>query len=302
MTQETAAVEAEKEEVEVVEQPRDDSGKFVKKEAEPVEAQATEDDEDDAAPPKPAVLVPKARYDFKAAQAKQLEKRAADLEAKLRSYEEADKKAKESPAVDYDAQIAAIDKQIADARKDGNTDAVIELMDKKTELRIAKVASAREPAQEIDTSKLTEEALDKLRVDEAITRLEEEYSVLVPDSDDYDPDVVAEIQDLRAAFEARGYSRFDALSRAVNYVLPNIESKTEKTIEAPTLSGPRKTDVKKNIDAKKRMPPDMLSVATPSDKLGMQNELPSVYKLTEAEFEALPESKKRQMRGDFFGA
>ena len=288
MTKTTAAViEEEIEEVKdapVIETPVEE----VKADETPVEAT-----------PPATHLIAKARYDFKASQAKQLAARNQELEAKLREYE-AGAKAPTTDAPDYAAQLAAIDKQIADARKDGNTDAAIDLIDQKADLRVKAALAAQAKPTELDPAKVTEEAIDKLRVDDLITRLEEQFAFLDPEHEAYDDAIVSEIQDLRHAFEARGYSSADSLSRAANYVLGPMMKDDEKPA-APT-GGPRKTDIKKNLDAKKRMPPDLLSIATPSDKLGMQSELPAASKLTEEEFRAIPDSKRRQMRGDFFGS
>jgi hypothetical protein len=253
-----------------------------------------EDAEEDV---KQSAMIPKSRYDFKAAQAKEAQKRATELEAKLRQYEDRDAKKDEGPTVD--AKLAEIAQQIADAKKDGNTDKVIELMDQKHELQIAALAQSQRPGKTVDPEAISEAAIDKIRMEDLIDQLEERYSMLVPDSEDYDEDVVTEITDLRTAFEQRGYSRFDSLQRAVHYVIGTREAAPAPAPE-PAKGGKRKTDVVKNLDAARKLPPDPTKISTPSDGAGLQDELPSASKLTDKDMDALPESTLRRMRGDYF--
>lgn len=286
------------------EQPRGDDGKFVKKEAEKAEETTTEEaeteTEDQVEEESPLKLIAKSRYDFKAAQAKQLAAKNAELEAKLREYEAAEKKTAKTDEPDYAAELAALDKQIAEARKDGNTDLAIDLLDKKSELRVKMALQPKQEQSTVDPTKLTADAIDQIKADELIDRLEEAFDVLNPEHKDYDETLVEEIVDLRSAFQARGYSRVDALSRAANYVLaPLLKDAGSPKVDDKPAPGKRVTDIKKNLDAKKRMPPDVTKIATPSDKLGLQGDLPEVHKLSEKDFAALPDSVRRRARGDF---
>jgi acyl carrier protein len=243
---------------------------------------------------KPSVLVPKSRYDFKAAQAKQAQQRAAELEAKLKAYEDRDRKQAATP--DYTAQIADLDKQIVDARKDGNLEKAFELLDQKQELRIAAIQAQAQP-QTIDANAVSQAAIDSIKVDDLIDQLEAEFSILVPDSEAYDEEIVAEIQDLRAAFEGRGYSRYDALYRAANYVLGTAQPAAKDEPAEPAI-GKRTTNIKGNLAAAKRIPPNASKIATPSDSAGLIDDLPQASRLTDKDFDALPESVLKRMRGD----
>jgi hypothetical protein len=276
---------------------RDDKGRFTKAEVEealPESAASSDEDagEDDAPPP---VLIPKSRYDFKAAQAKEAMKRAAELEAKLRTYEQQREPARKEP--DFDAQLSDVNAQIAAARKDGDMEKVVELMDRKHELQIQSLRAQTPAATQVDPDLLTQQAIDNIRVDDLIDQLEEQFSFLVPENEDYDEDIVSEILDVRTALEARGYSRYDSMQRAAQYVL-GASSRVAHAAEAPA-AGPRKTDRSKNIDAARRIPPNVANAGMPSDAAGMTDDLPSVSKLSEKDFEALPDSVRRKMRGDF---
>jgi hypothetical protein len=110
-------------------------------------------------------------------------------------------------------------------------------------------------------------------------------------SDDHDPDLVEEVADLIDAFEAKGMAAPDALRRAAKSILRQDVfavggAKSLKKAE------PRKTDVAKNLAAAKRQAPDEPGLV--KEKAGKVD----VSKLTEAEFDALPEETRKRYRGD----
>lgn len=61
----------------------------------------------------------------------------------------------------------------------------------------------------------------------------------------------------------------------------------------------KQAQVSKNLDVTKRQPASMKDVGLDSDKLGATSTTPDVNQMTREEFDALPESTKARMRGDF---
>jgi hypothetical protein len=55
--------------------------------------------------------------------------------------------------------------------------------------------------------------------------------------------------------------------------------------------------IKKNLDTSLRQPGSLKPMGADSDKRGEKGGLPDVAKLSEEEFDALPESTKARMRG-----
>ena len=122
------------------------------------------------------------------------------------------------------------------------------------------------------------------------------------DSDEYDEELVERVSELTEAYEAKGLSAPDALRKATKLVLgvdpfrpakslardEKKEDKKEK--EKPAA---RKTDVKKNLNAQKKQPAE-----EPGDHKEKTGKIDPM-KLSDADWDKLPESKRRELRGDF---
>jgi hypothetical protein len=62
----------------------------------------------------------------------------------------------------------------------------------------------------------------------------------------------------------------------------------------------RKTaQVQKNVEAAKAQPASMRDTGLDSDKLGQKNGLPDMSTITQEEYNALPETIRAKLRGDF---
>lgn len=136
-----------------------------------------------------------------------------------------------------------------------------------------------------------------------IEELNEEFDHFNPNNEAYDQVLVDEAVDRRDLFIARGMSMSDALDKAARevaklYDLPsNFEAQADEELarmdaedkgKAPAA---RKPDVKKKIAQAEKQPPQM-------GEGSAQEEQKSATSMTDAEFEALPESTKARMRGD----
>ncbi len=127
------------------------------------------------------------------------------------------------------------------------------------------------------------------------------------ESEEYDESLVERVDDLTQGFEARGMPPADALRKALRYILGkdpfkesrrlarDLRRRAEEEEEARKKRlPPRKTDVKRNLDAKRKQPPD---------EPDARKEQPSRIdprRLSDEDFDKLPKSKLRELRGDFF--
>lgn len=226
-------------------------------------------------------MIPRHRYDSAA-------QRAKEAEAKLAAYEaEVNKTKAKDPVDDYEAQLAELDLKQAKLLADGEYEAA------------AKIA---QQTRAIDRKRMEEEfenrsthssnaTIEQIRLDQAIDTITTTYSVLNPESEDYDQSAVDEVLSLQRAFVSSGKNPTQALHDAVHY------ARIEGT-PAPAAEKKRKTDVGKNLDTQKRTPPDTGKAGADSDTSGMKDKIPDINSLSEEEFDALPEATLRRMRGD----
>ena len=277
---------------------------------EPVQAVAEEETVEEK--PK-GIRVPKFRLDAVTARAKAAEQRAQELEARLAALEAQSKSAPsktEAPQVSaqdaHTAQMEKYDEQIAEAIAEGNSKEASKLM---RESRIAQETYMQERMEarfsestKQATQQATSQAQEAARMESILDQLEEQFPVFAEGSDEYDQAVNDKVLEVQQAYIKAGRAPSDALVEAVNLVLPSFgygSNNEPRTPAAPKAVESRKTDVKKNIAAAKQQPPDVSNIGEDSDTAGVQSTGINVLDLTEEEFDALPESKKAELRGDF---
>lgn len=263
------------------EQPRDDKGRFAEKE----------------------VKIPKSRFDDavnKEREAREAaERRLAALEKQL---------AESTKVVEQSQQLAEMEtkgeelsKQHAQLLVDGEVEKAVEVMKQIRHLdrQIAKAEMTTE------TQRATAATLESEKVDLAIAQLEAEYTALNPDSEEFDSALANFVlSEQRRLIEEQGMAPSKALIKAGADIMKRFspQKQAEPEPEKKGLkneSDRKQTQVSKNLDATKRQPASMKDVGLDSDKVGATSSLPDVSMLTREEFDALPESTKARMRGDF---
>lgn len=274
---------AEKKGEEAEEQPRDDKGRFAEKD----------------------VKIPKSRFDDavnKEREAREAaERRLAALEKQL---------AESTQRVEQSQQIAELEtkgedlsKQHAQFLVDGEVEKAAEVMKQIRQLdrQIAKAELTTE------TQRATAATLESEKVDLAIAQLEAEHTALNPDSEDFDAALANFVlSEQRRLVTEQGMAPSKALIKAGADIMkrfaPQKEAEAEAEPEKKGLkneSDRKQAQVSKNLDVTKRQPASMKDVGLDSDKLGATSATPDVNQMTREEFDALPESTKARMRGDF---
>ena len=267
------------------ETPREPDGKFAKK---------PKDDKDDGK------VIPKARFDEQIAKererAEAAERRAAELEKQA---------AQVTRNLDIDkavGDVAELRKQERKALLDGDEKTAAELSAQADRLN-RQIAIAESGHM---TSEAKEQALEDMRFELTLERMEEKYPTLRPGNEAYDQDLVDDILDKqRGLIWRQRLSPSKALAKAVETVMSR-QAKTpapegEKAGLAAAQTGePRKAAaVAKNLDAAARQPGALKDVGLDSDKAGQTKAVPAASAMTLEEYEALPEATRAKMRGDF---
>lgn len=112
-------------------------------------------------------------------------------------------------------ELTAMEEKYNDLLAEGDTKAATRMMTeirrKNAELNAATIAQR--------DAEIMARAVEKVRYDEALDRIERAYPQLDPDSEEYDEDVYQDVVDLMQAGQRRGLSATKALQRAVDRVL-----------------------------------------------------------------------------------
>ena len=297
-----AAVDAEKVAADLA---RDAKGKFVKKEAEPDEevvaaaaeaARVAEEEENQNFP----VRLNKAKQqrDANAAAAAAAVARAEAAEAALRALTPSQAKAAPDPIADINAQLDELYTKVEEARADGDSKLAASLQ---RQIDTKNRDITRFEAENI-AARTTTAASANDRFNTMLDVLESAIPQVDPRHEDYDADAVKELDFQVRAYEKMGLAAPDALRRASNLLFrvdvfapkKAVELAKEAAVVAPAVPAVKKTDVAKAVATQNKQPPDASNVGANKDDTTINPET-----ISDEDFDALPESKKRQMRGDF---
>ena len=289
-------------EVKAEDQPRDEGGKFAKK-----ERQADPDTE---------VRIPKARFDEQVAKererAEAAERRAAELEARLNAQQPKEEQ-KPDPVNtkidDLETRIEALQDKRDGFLVDGDTEKAAEVRREiralEKELRTIEAQTALTKAEQIAAQKFELQS-EEQRVNTVVSELESTFSVLRQGSDDFDPRMVnfvlAEQQRLITELKL---NPSEALRRAGKETMElfghkpaGAKADQEEKPETPAEKRQREARAKV-ADTVARQPASLKDAGLDSDKAGQDKVDLDVSKLTEAEFNALPAAQLAKLRGDF---
>ena len=228
-------------------------------------------------------MIPKRRLDDVVAKQRKAEQEAAELRKELA---EALAKAEAIPAID----ILALSKMRNEATLDGDLDKAAQI-DKQIYEASKQVAS--EP---IDMEALESRVEAKMELKATLTSVFEEFPQLDTDSDSFDEELNSEALVFQSAYLHQGYSPAEAVRRAANAAIRVVRPELMTATEAPKVAAKaRKTNVKGNVDASNAQPPKMNQGESGGKT---SSEMIDINKLTDEEFDALPEATRARMRGD----
>lgn len=291
---------AEPEGEESAKEPEGEEKPAAEKTDEAEEAAAPEEEPDAGEEEEPAsnqnYMVPKHRYDTAKERAQRAEQRALELEQQLQqgnrpAQQERDSQTRDE-APDFDSQLSEIDRNHAKALADGDYEQAAQLASRARQVEREMYRSEIEAS----SRRAMDTARESTKLDQTINEVYEQYPTLDPDSGNFDQDKTDEVLRLQGAFSAAGMAPSAAVQEAVKYAF-NIPDTIPAGEDKPAATK-RTTDVDRNVKTANSQPPDMKSVGSDNGSAGVTEEMPDITKLTDEEFDALPESKLRLLRGD----
>lgn len=148
-------------------------------------------------------------------------------------------------------------------------------------------------------------ATERARYSTSLERIESAFPTLNPDHDEYDEELMAEVVELKDAYQIKGFTPTQALQKAVKAL---VEPRTTRQ-EMATSSTPRVNDKDVAAERKKdavgrtaaavgKTPPSLARTGTDSDRMGGPADIHAVMKMSQAEFAKLSEDQLAKLRGD----
>ena len=232
-----------------------------------------------------APMVPKSRLDEVLQKQKALQKQLDDLKAeKLPKVEE---------PTEYD--FAAKETEYQDLLLNGEAEKASAL---RNEIREAEKAQYMYEVEQRVGQKVQQNT-EYTELQQKALELQKQYPILDENTADFNKDIVDEVITLRDAFMTKGQTGPDALQKAAEYVLkvktPELVT-TKPTPEAKKdIERKKKANVSKKMEASKAQPPQM---AGESQNV-KDSKVVDINRLSEKEFNALPEETLKRLRGDF---
>lgn len=224
------------------------------------------------------------------------EKKAAELEATLKAKD---------VGVDLDklnTEIEDLEEKLDQAIADNDATLKKAL---RRDLREKQMTLARAEATQLSVQ-ATAMAVERVRYDSLVERMEAAHPEMNPEDDAYDQDRVDEIMDLKGAYEAKGLSSSEALKKAVKFVFPagakpKVEEKEDETPEdkqaAADAAAKRKEEAIRKAQAARENQPGAANKGKASDKAG-GGVAGNIDKLSDEEFDKMDPKELKRLRGD----
>ena len=198
-------------------------------------------------------------------------------------------------------ELVAMEAKYNDLLAEGDTQAAAQLM---TQIRRKNAELSSITAAQRDAEVMAR-AVEKVRFDEALDRIEEAYPELDPESEEYDEDTYQDVYDLMMAGRQRGLSATKALQRAVARVMgaettaqKRATTATPRVDENDVASRRRGEAVRRNLDAARRTPPATHRISANNDAAGGALTAKAVMSMSEDDFEKLSDKDLARLRGD----
>ena len=198
-------------------------------------------------------------------------------------------------------ELVAMEAKYNDLLAEGDTQTAAQLM---TQIRRKNAELNSITAAQRDAEVMAR-AVEKVRFDEALDRIEEAYPELDPESEEYDEDTYQDVYDLMVAGRQRGLSATKALQRAVARVMgaettaqKRATTATPRVDENDVASRRRGEAVRRNLDAARRTPPATHRISANNDAAGGALTAKAVMSMSEDDFEKLSDKDLARLRGD----
>jgi hypothetical protein len=152
-------------------------------------------------------------------------------------------------------------------------------------------------------------AVERVRYDTVVDRLETAYPAMNPDHEDYDSDKVQDVLDLKETYERKGLAPSAALQKATGKIfgVASTKQETATTVtpkvdaedKAAAVAAERKAAATKaGVDASKKTPPTDAKGGIDHDKIGGGLTAKNAMLMKQDEFAKLDQKTLAQLRGD----
>jgi len=249
------------------------------------------------------VLIPKERFDAAVQRERSEKERVAAQLAELQKRE-----ADRAVSADMQQAAAKIKVMIKDHTQllaDGELDKASELMGDILQLQ-SDMADRRSQAY---ADQGRSQAKSEIQYDGVVAQLEMEYPEINPDDvENFDREAVRKVQAyMTGLMQTENLTASKALKEAVTTILGAKRAAEDQSDDAKRRAaeelGMRRKEaaVTKNLAAQGKQPANLKDVGKDHDKEGGPLDASAVMKLSQEEFNKLPEDKLAQMRGDYIG-
>ena len=245
-------------------------------------------DEDEEAP----ITIPKARFDEAQRKARE---RQQELERRINEMEK--KTVVETTRTDFsklEDEIEDLNTKFEDLLLEGEVDkarVVRRQRDQKQnemfDMRLAQTSQATGSA-----------AVEQMRFDAQLAQFEAKYPAINPDSDSFNGEMVAEVNEMLQVYKAAGYTLAASLNKAIHYVVRDEGSPAVSEDPSILRSKRGQQARKKVLSAIKKMPPDLTGKGRDSGKTGRDDGLPDVTRMTPEQFDKLSKEDLIALRAD----
>lgn len=236
--------------------------------------------------------IPKARFDEVNARMKQAEAEKQALEAQLRALQQP----QAAPAAKEPTQAGQVDINAAE-------DAYLEALRqgdaaRARQIRVAINAHIQQQAENAAIEKVTA-TLSQRETESSLVKVAnesiEKYPFLNADSEHANEEAIAEVVEWRDYYASKGLRADQALQKAVAKIVPMYapKAKEPEPEPEPKIDTRGKEAIQRNALAANAQPAPLAGVGERASKARYD-----VSKMTEDEFDALPASEKKRLRGD----
>jgi len=262
------------------------------------EEEEPEVDEPEAPKQKQKIMIPKTRLDDEIAKRRKLENELKQIRAE-REAKPTDDKADEA----FDAVVKeanALLRQANEAVLDGDLDKAAQLQqDALVKMATAKQAPTK--SNDADPEEMIEQLEARIELKHTVKNIYEKFPMLNNESEDADPELIERAVMYERMYAEMGHTPAMAVERAVQDAIALLRPEllqTEQPVTQPKVDPAKKRvqekrqNLEKKVELSQKQPPKAQSSTTSEPTID-----PST--LSEEEFDALPESTKARLRGDF---
>lgn len=246
------------------------------------------------------VAIPKSRFDEAVKKEREAREAAESTAKELQAQLDANKIAVDT--VKLEGEIEKLEDELDAAMADNQIEEKKRL---RKEIRSRQEAISEARAEQ-RSRYATAVAVEQIRYDALLDRLETAHPEINADHDDYNEQIAADVLDLKSAYEAKGLGSAEALRKAASFVFKEV-AKVEKPKEPPKEDEKAKAEaaakrkeeaIAKGLAARKGQPPKSGTAGIDSPGAGGAVTKATLAKLSDADFDKLTKEELAVLRGD----